>query len=191
MDRRSARAGGTKSASRVALAIALLVACGVLFGGVAAAASAAVGFTVLPTLPGPLGIGQANAPGSLEIENASSGLEDAPEVRLGTITLVPSCDTGAISSGDCPAAAADPGVLELSSSGNRRGRHLETVAKKDPEGRYVLTLRTGGLSLKVHHLVALVRADERQDPDAARRRRALPASSTTTVHRLSHAGDET
>jgi hypothetical protein len=134
MDRRSARAGGTKSASRVALAIALLVACGVLFGGVAAAASAAVGFTVLPTLPGPLGIGQANAPGSLEIENASSGLEDAPEVRLGTITLVPSCDTGAISSGDCPAAAADPGVLELSSSGTGEAGTSRPSRRRIPKG---------------------------------------------------------
>jgi hypothetical protein len=37
------------------------------------------------------------------------------------------------------------------------GKHLETVTKKDPEGRYVLSLKTGGLSLKVHHLVAVVK----------------------------------
>jgi hypothetical protein len=36
------------------------------------------------------------------------------------------------------------------------GKHLGTVSKRDAEGRYAVTVKTGSLSFKVHHLVAVV-----------------------------------
>jgi hypothetical protein len=36
------------------------------------------------------------------------------------------------------------------------GRHVGTATKRDPSGRYVITLKTGGLSLKIHRAVAVV-----------------------------------
>jgi hypothetical protein len=39
------------------------------------------------------------------------------------------------------------------------GRHLGTATKRDPSGRYVLTINTAKLSLREHHLVAVVTYD--------------------------------
>jgi Big-like domain-containing protein len=36
------------------------------------------------------------------------------------------------------------------------GKHLGTATKRDSSGRYTVTVKTGGLSLRMHHLVAVV-----------------------------------
>ncbi|MFN2608806.1 MAG: hypothetical protein ABR511_13105, partial [Acidimicrobiales bacterium] len=83
---------------------------------VAGPAAAGVGFGVVPTFPTSVVVGQTGLPASLSIQNTSTPPENAGTVTLTSITLVPSCGTGAAAI-DCPAPSVDPGVFALSPTG--------------------------------------------------------------------------
>jgi PKD repeat protein len=96
--------------------VGLLVGGAVLFG-VVPPASAGLGFLVAANAPSLLTVGQTGLPSSLTFTNGANGAQAQMNVNVTQITLVPSCGTHAISGGDCPAAAVDPGVLRLSPTG--------------------------------------------------------------------------
>ncbi|MGI9022155.1 MAG: hypothetical protein ACR2HV_02755 [Acidimicrobiales bacterium] len=80
-------------------------------------ASAGVNFLVIPTLPSPVIVGQSGLPGTVSIDNQSTGPDSgAVTVTITAITVVPSCGT-ALALVDCPTASVDPGVYGLSPTG--------------------------------------------------------------------------
>ncbi|MBA2324535.1 MAG: hypothetical protein H0V92_11175 [Pseudonocardiales bacterium] len=99
--------------SRTTIALAIAIAT-LLIG--ATSAFAGVGFNVAPDVPTPVTVGDVVAT-SLTITNASNASQSADDVRLDSITLVPSCGTASVIGGDCPAGGFDPGVLRPSSTG--------------------------------------------------------------------------
>jgi hypothetical protein len=122
----------------------LALACLVFFLGVASA-SATVKFTIAPGLASPRNVGQTGVPSSLTITNASDAAEASLHVALNTITLVPSCGTATVTTGDCPAASVDPSVLRLSANGVGRsgtacaGTNFTTGIVDAAQGKYQLT----------------------------------------------------
>jgi hypothetical protein len=74
-------------------------------------------FTTVLGLPGALVVGQTGVPASITLSNGSTGAQMAQNVTVSAITLVATCGTQAISTGDCPLTAVDPGLLRLSASG--------------------------------------------------------------------------
>ncbi|MHB8577065.1 MAG: hypothetical protein ACYDCQ_17270, partial [Dehalococcoidia bacterium] len=95
-----------------------LVACAVLLLGAYSGwqlAEAGVGFSVTPTFPSPVTVGQTGIPASLQILNNSTPPESAGNTTINSINLVPACGTpAATGAGDCPLASADPGVFQIS-----------------------------------------------------------------------------
>ncbi|MGH9125183.1 MAG: beta strand repeat-containing protein [Acidimicrobiales bacterium] len=82
-------------------------------------AFAGVGFGVVPTFPSVVTVGQTGLPANLTIQNTSTTPDNASNVTLSTIDLVPACGTtfGTAPINDCPIANADPGVFTLSPTG--------------------------------------------------------------------------
>jgi uncharacterized protein YkwD len=84
----------------------------------ATAAQATTTLSATPDIPvpnGPVTAGQTGVPGTLTVENASTGAQATLPMTLSAITIVPSCGTVAFV--DCPVASVDPGVFQPSSTG--------------------------------------------------------------------------
>ncbi|MDQ1427419.1 MAG: hypothetical protein QOK39_895 [Acidimicrobiaceae bacterium] len=81
-------------------------------------AFAGVGVGVTPTFPTTVSVGDTGIPAALQILNNSTPPDNVNPVTIDTITLVPSCGSGAFTgAGDCNAVDADPGVFQLSAVG--------------------------------------------------------------------------
>ncbi|MEA2354044.1 MAG: hypothetical protein QOD61_173, partial [Solirubrobacteraceae bacterium] len=92
------------------------VVCAFFVAG-ASPAWAGSAFTTVLGLPGALVVGQTGVPASITLSNGSTGAQMAQNVTVSAITLVATCGTQAISTGDCPLTAVDPGLLRLSATG--------------------------------------------------------------------------
>ncbi|MDQ6615800.1 MAG: VCBS repeat-containing protein [Actinomycetota bacterium] len=80
-------------------------------------AFAGVGFSVSPTFPTSVTVGQSSLPATLQVSNFSTAPENAGNVTVNQINLVPACGTSASTgAGDCPPASADPGVFQVSAT---------------------------------------------------------------------------
>jgi hypothetical protein len=128
-------------AALIGLALALVTA---------PAAFAGVGFGVTPTFPANVTVGQTGLPASVQILNASTPPENAGNVTINAINLVPACGTTAfVGQGDCPAASADPGVFQLSPTGTGEAgtacaAQTFTISIIDPSTGQVTFTPTGG-----------------------------------------------
>ncbi|MDQ1679780.1 MAG: hypothetical protein QOI42_639 [Frankiaceae bacterium] len=92
--------------------------CVALLGG-ASSAWAGTALSVPPDIPDPNGgvvVGQTNLPASLTVQNGSTGAQNAQNVTVSNITIVPSCGTLVVSA-NCPVGNFDPGVFRLSTTG--------------------------------------------------------------------------
>lgn len=130
--------------------------CVALLGG-ASSAWAGVGFSMVPTVPQNVAVGDTGVQSSLIITNASangpgeSGYE-GDNMLITSISFVPSC--GSTASGeDCPANALDPGVLVPSplsgtgAAGTACAGRTFTFTLIDPgQGKYSVTI-DGALAL--------------------------------------------
>jgi hypothetical protein len=127
----------------IAIVAALLVA-------VAQPAKAGIGFSVVPTFPSVVTVGQAGVPAALTITNNSTFPNDANPIRLqpvtaapNAITLVPSCgSTIPAGLGDC--SVPDPGVFNLSPTGTGEAGTacagtLFTITPVDATGKVAFT----------------------------------------------------
>ncbi len=95
--------------SRLAIGCA---ACTALLFGVAPAAWAGVGFSVVPTIPTNVQVGDTGVSATVGIVNASTPNENQDPIRLQFVDVTPSC--GENTATGCPTAAPDnrdPGVL--------------------------------------------------------------------------------
>lgn len=132
--------------------------CAALFGS-ASSAWAGVGFSLVPTVPQEVQVGQTGVQSSLIITNASAnGFGETgytqDSMRIDSITVVPSCGSVAFGA-DCPVAAHDPGVLVpnpltgTGAAGSACAGRTFTIAKivGDPQGKYTVTINGAPLVL--------------------------------------------
>lgn len=143
---------------RAAPAIVGVVAtCAALFGG-ASSAWAGVGFSMVPTVPQDVVVGDTGVLSSLIITNASANGPGEfgytnDSMQISSISFVPSC--GSTASGeDCIAPALDPGVLvpnPLSGTGEPgtacAGRTFTIAPIDPPQGKYSVTVNGAALVL--------------------------------------------
>ena len=85
---------------------------------------AGAAFSIVPSVPTNVTVGQTGVPAALTITNASfdgAGQSDytTDSFQLTQVTLVPSCGSQ-VASADCPAGSHDPGVLVPSATGSGR-----------------------------------------------------------------------
>ncbi len=99
---------------RVVIATAIGLSCFVV--GIPAAIAGEL-LSVSPDFPSSVTVGQTGVPASLQITNVST--PPTSSVVLQAIQLTPSCGS-ATPAAFCPAAQADPGVLQASASGTGR-----------------------------------------------------------------------
>jgi len=139
------------------LLIGAAAMCVALFGG-ASSAWAGVGFSIVPTVPQHVAVGDKAVQSLLVITNAStdgpgeSGY-DTDDMRVDTISVVPSCGSTTVGS-DCPAGSLDPGVLvpnPLSGVGAAgsvcAGRAFNFVLADAPMGKYAVAITGAPLVL--------------------------------------------
>ena len=82
-------------------------------------AFAGVGFGVTPQFPANVTVGQTGIPATIQVTNTSTPGDDTSNIQITSLFLVPACGTtfGVAPNNNCPAAQADPGVFQLSSTG--------------------------------------------------------------------------
>jgi hypothetical protein len=136
-------AGRRRLCRRHTLAVGFLAGA-IVFGGVSPAWAGSA-FTTVAGLPSTLFVGQTGVPGSLTMTNASTGAQASQNLTVSAITLVANCGTQAISGGDCPLAAVDPGVLRLSLTGSGEagtvcaGRTFAIGVSDPAQGKYLFS----------------------------------------------------
>jgi hypothetical protein len=106
-------------------------------------ASAAVIASVLPTFPTGVVVGQSNVAGNVTITNNSTNPENAGNVTVTSVTLIPSCGV-LIATSDCPAGSRDPGVFQISTAvgsagGACAGKTFTVTVIDSAQGKLQLT----------------------------------------------------
>jgi hypothetical protein len=139
------------------MVLGTVATCVALLAG-ASSAWAGVGFSLVPTVPQSVTLGETGVQSSLILTNASAnGFGETgytqDSMRIDTITFVPSCGSTAFGA-DCPAGSEDPGVLvpsPLTASGAAgtacAGRSFTIAAVGDAQAKYTVTIVGAALVL--------------------------------------------
>jgi hypothetical protein len=135
--------------------------CGALIGVVLAP-----GATSAPcTFTGPFsGVGGATQTDVVTVVGTNNGTSVSATAHATVSLTSPSPSVVSSSTLHRPSGCVEAKTVKIYVTGSNiksvsyslDGKHLGTATKRDSSGRYTVTVKTGGLSLRMHHLVAVV-----------------------------------
>jgi hypothetical protein len=139
--------------------------CGALIGVTLAPGATSAACTFTGTFTGAAGASQTDVVTASGVNNgtpvsatanATVSLTPAPVIKPASVVSAASLHR--------PAGCVEAKTVKLYVTGSNiksvsyslDGKHLGTATKRDSSGRYTVTVKTGALSLRIHHLVAVV-----------------------------------